>query len=153
MHPPYGSDREYRGEKGSDYAAYITLAKLAAGAEDCGFCSILFQGIQLKREFWILQWAKFQWIDVQVDGYFGETEMQQPWIEKYWDHIQHGKAIDEEEVQLSIKFPKGHPYVHVHMMVPPSKIHDNSRRRPIEDLEFYNALGTFTPHVHYPSTQ
>ena len=143
-HPPYGSDREYRGEKGQDYSADLTLARLAAGAEDCGFCSILYQGIQLKRRFWILKWARFQWIDSQNGCNVPEAEIQQPWIKDYWDHIQCGKSINEKEVFLNIKFPRGHPYVDVHMMVAPSHLHQSSRRRALIDLEFYTAPGTFT---------
>ncbi len=143
-HPPYGSAREYRGEKGHDYAAKLTLAKLAAGAGDCGFCSILHQGIQLQRKFWILKWAKIQWINSRTDHNFVEAEEQQPWIENYWDYIQGGKSINEEEMFLYIKFLKGHPYVHVHLIVAPPPLDQKSRGRTIVELEFYTAPGTFT---------
>lgn len=112
--------REYRGEKGHAYAVNLTLAKFAAGAEDCGFCSILRQGIQLQGKFWILKWAaNIQWINSRTDHNFVKVEEQQPWIENHWNYIQDEKSIDEEEMFLYIKFPKGHPYVHVHLHVAP----------------------------------
>ncbi|KAJ5414122.1 hypothetical protein N7509_000749 [Penicillium cosmopolitanum] len=63
IHPAYGSEIEYRGEKDADYHASISLSKLHSGIKSCGFCAVLYEGVQSKRYMWILSWARFQWLN------------------------------------------------------------------------------------------
>lgn len=73
-HPPYGSNQQYRAERGNNYVVGITLAQLAMGAQKCGFCSILYQGIHLKKYQWIAEWARYQWIISHPDSNIMEYE-------------------------------------------------------------------------------
>ncbi|KAL8687117.1 MAG: hypothetical protein Q9218_006622, partial [Villophora microphyllina] len=145
-HPPYGSNREYRGEKGQDYNVRLTLAELATGTDDCGFCTILYQGIQDNRKFWILKWARIKWIDSHPHSNPAEAGEKQPWFEEYWSFIQGEQSVNEEEISLFLKFPKGHPYVDVHMnMAPFHFAPENALREPIADLEYYTTPGAPSP--------
>lgn len=66
-----------------------------------------------------------------------------PWIRTFAKEVVYGKAIDESEVFLYISFPKGRPYVGVHMMVKPNPRTRNKRRRPLGDVELYTTPGRF----------
>ncbi|KAI4234973.1 MAG: hypothetical protein LQ352_008140 [Teloschistes flavicans] len=139
-HPPYGSSREYRGEKGRDYYVNLTLAELAGGASECGFCFTLYQGIQNNKTFWINKWSRIKWIDSHPNSNIRETEAMKPWFEEYWPYFQGEKSVSEEEIFLHVTFPKGHPYVDVHMNMAPFHFADaEARRLPIAHLEYYTA--------------
>jgi hypothetical protein len=61
-----------------NYAVDLTLAQLVTGANTCGFCSILYQGIQSQREFWILKWAMCRWMDTHTYEDLQATESNMP---------------------------------------------------------------------------
>lgn len=143
IHPPHGSEVEYRAENGMNYSISLNLAELATSASGCIFCSILYRGVHSQREFWILRWAMSQWMSTHTLEDLQACDSEMPWIQTFADEVVHSKKIDEKEILLQISFPKGCPYVGVHLMVAAHPMATNTRRRPLLDIEFYTVPGSF----------
>jgi hypothetical protein len=148
IHPPRGDNIEYRGEDDANYMVHVSLHELRAGANACGFCSLLVRGIDSQKKQWILVWSKYQWMDRSNGLISDEDRSDMPWIAAYFEEIARSKAIDEKELTLSIIFPKGRPYVEVSIAIDPDPRIERTRRtqivlnRVLQRTEFYTSPGT-----------
>jgi hypothetical protein len=111
IHPQYGSSQQYRGEKDQLYNPCVSLAKLALGNRNFGFCSILYQGIYLRKYIWNTRLARYKWITSHPERDLADAENDKPWKQ----HI--GDEIDEEEIGASIIFPIDTGNLTVHLVV------------------------------------
>ena len=135
--------REYRSPHSLDYSTRIKLSTLSKGSEDCSFCSILYRGIYKNHPLWIVQWAYHRWNDIDAEDANAVTQIQMPWLGKYWDEIQGKKSINEDEVYVAIRFPKGRPYLGVDLLLEPRIVSEDTRFLSIVSLEFYTEPGKF----------
>ncbi|KAH8881206.1 HET-domain-containing protein [Thozetella sp. PMI_491] len=159
IHPPYGSAEEYRAEYGQAHRGYTNLEQLGASADSCGFCSILYQGIQQRSDLWMEEWATHRWFDNHLDVTdLSKVFREKPWLQEYRDELRGAKEIDQSSVLVNVWFPKGSPYVSAYLMVEPwaTDHRERPRNRPMVTLEFYTdrdaknpwrAFGA-APHAH-----
>ncbi|KAF2188653.1 hypothetical protein K469DRAFT_84555 [Zopfia rhizophila CBS 207.26] len=136
IHPSCGSKERYRGENGSAYTALVPLAKLAVSATNCAFCSILYQGLYLRRYIWSTGWARYQRI-TSHQGYDPvEAEEQQPWTVQYKDEIEPGKEINEDKVGVNVTFPKSQKclIVRIDILDQSAPHHSPSEPKTTEDI-------------------
>jgi hypothetical protein len=141
IHPPRGSEVQYRAEKDHAYTFRCNLSRLKDAAEACGFCSILYQGICSMRRFWIINWARYRWLDSTEAEITSDIYAQQPWFGEYLDEINGAADIDESTIQLYVTFPKDASYVSIMLQIEPSANFGGERMRQLSEIEFYGDPG------------
>jgi len=86
-HPMYGPQVQYITiENNAFIRRHVNLSELAATSTNCGFCYILYEGVQRMRELWILEWAKCRWresLQLHPDCDIRELEQEKPWGDDY----------------------------------------------------------------------
>jgi hypothetical protein len=86
MHPAYGTQIQYNTQEEDDFNEHIRfmeLSKLTATSATCGFCYILYEGIQCMREIWVLKWAKWRWQKLHPDDDIWKMEQEKPWEDDF----------------------------------------------------------------------
>ncbi|KIM95499.1 hypothetical protein OIDMADRAFT_34243 [Oidiodendron maius Zn] len=156
IHPLYGSTVEYRNEKKREYSVTVRLSGLRDAAANCGFCHVLYTGVQSWRESWIHQWATFSWIKehqpITTDELWDQLWEQQPWLIQFRDEIENRTPVDEDQIHLDITFARGHTSFTVDLQLL-LRADCNDPLPSIAKLEFYTAPGAQSPWAAFgPST-
>ena len=141
-HPPYGSREVDKDNNERPFRVIVGLAELAFGAESCGFCTILYQGVNSHRESWIVEWASCRWLESHPECNFDEVFQQEPWLDAYNDEINSGKAIDENDLSLILDFSTESHTVDVQLTMAEHVTPRANTILTLAMLEFYSTIGT-----------
>ena len=87
-HPAYGEHRHIRSESNVSHRTSLSLAALCESAKDCGFCAILYQGIDSYRVRWIPQWAFCRWREAHCECDLDAAIEQEDWFDHHATEIE-----------------------------------------------------------------
>jgi hypothetical protein len=135
IHPPLGSELEYRNEDLSEsgYHVETTLARLITGSKNCEFCCILLQGIYEFWDDWKPKWNELRWIENQFVQY-------RHMVDDIPDVFPEAE-VEEEVMIVYVAFGKRKKHLHVILYVPPISYAGVSRRERVSELDFYTGEG------------
>lgn len=146
VHPAYGQTQQLLSQSGlfqRNQRFRISLEDLSEGAVTCGFCAILYHGIDSHKNRWLPEWATQLWLQEHypVED-FGEAEEKKDWFYDHWDEIEENRLIDENTVDLIIEFSKKSQTVDVQMVMAEQVVPDAPELLTLVVLEFYSLIGT-----------
>lgn len=125
------------------HASYLQSSRMALkNADSALFC--IKVSIEKKR-LWRIEWARYQWFNSQKNFDPIEAENPEPWYLQYQDEIELGKGINEDELGVTITFPKDEKCLVTHIYILDSSISYQSSEGPKTNEDIRNTMQKHDP--------
>ena len=94
----------------------------------------------MNKRLWRWGWARYHWLKCCRDFDPIEVENEEPWYVKYRDVIETGIGINEDELDVSITFPKGIESLQVHVYIRDPSTSNQFSAKPRTDEDIRNTM-------------
>ena len=156
-HTPYASNIEFRNplsendisksrRQDTGFGVWTTVAHVGLGAESCGFCRILWLGLQRYRPFWEAKGNVLMGLDYLSRHMADYSE------EEYYSLVRRVELgelsprndyIDDGRIYFSLFFPKANKFVQARLLIEPRGKSTWDSNRLLMALDYHTLEGKF----------
>ena len=142
--PPAEAQSTDNDHEPSEFVVSTTIARLISGAKTCGFCSVLWLGLQQYLPFWKGKFNRFMYLDYLADhaGDYSEEMYYSLAAENLFGEIAVlDRPFDESKINVMLSLDSEKGYIQLRLMIEPYEKVTWARKRPLMVLEYFTLKG------------